>query len=398
MRLIAVMTVLAAMSVSDLQAQPAPWQPPRLTPGWVFTPTVMLGGVWDSNVTVRNQGDVLLQEWAGTVSPRGELDYNGRRFRFNTGYSGELEAYRHLNELNRYAQRARVYSEYRPTGRLHTDVRASYIDTPSTDRLELGTLPFVDVGGRSFDLVSGFRLNQTSRTAIAGEYRYQHMAFDQDTADVRAPFLAGGYAHGPVARVTYMVTRRFSAGGEWQLQRANIADGLQNFGVQTALGEASYKFSSQTSVTGGAGAVHLKVLAAGVSVWGPSFRASLSHQLDRASVSVNYSRSFVPSYGFGGLTGNQELGIVARSPITRDGRLSAYGGVSYTRAEPVEALGLTFQLDSLSTNGTLGYQVSRWLRMEGFFVNMHQTSTARGNFNRTRVGIQFVTFKPVRIQ
>ena len=42
--------------------------------------------------------------------------------------------------------------------------------------------------------------------------------------------------------------------------------------------------------------------------------------------------------------------------------------------------------------------VARWLRTEGFISTMHQNSTARGNIDRTRVGIQFVTFKPVRIQ
>lgn len=398
MRLTAALTVAAAMSVSHAGAQTIPWQPPRLTPGWVFTPTMMVGGVWDSNVTVRNQGEEHLRELAATLSPRGELDYNGRRFRFNTGYSGEFEAYRQLNELNRYGQHARVSSEYRPSARLSTEARASYVDTPSTDRLEIGTLPFIDIGGRSFDAVGGVRLTPMSRTTIAANYRFQRMSFDQDVNVASQILLQSGYAHGTEAQVTHALTRRLSAGGSWEYQRATLDGGLQNYNVQTALGEVRYKFTPQTSVSGSAGASHLEVSSTAISVWGPSFRASLSHQLDRTSLNVSYSRNFVPSFSFGGLTGNQELAVMAQAPITRNGRLSATGAFTYTRLEPVLELGQTFQLDTLSTHATLGYQLSRWLRSEMFLVTMHQTSTARGNFDRTRVGIQFVTFKPVRIQ
>lgn len=398
MRLTAVLTVAAAMWVSHAGAQTIPWQPPRLTPGWVFTPTIMVGGVWDSNVTVRSAGEEHVREWAGTLGPRGELDYNGRRLKFNAGYSGELEAYSDVSELNRYAQHARAYSQYQPTARLQIEARSSYIDTPSTDRLDMGRLPFLDVGGRSFDLVGGFRFRQTSRTSIEGDYRFQHMSFDQEVTPVRPAFLADGEVHGPVARVTQLLTRRFSVGGEWQYQRATIANGLQDFTVQTMLGQAGYRFTPQTAISGGAGAAYLEMASTGIGVWGPSLRASLSHQVDRTTLSAGYSRSFVPSFGFGGLTGNQELIVTASTPITRNGRMTAFGSVSYNRAEPVEALGQDFRLDSLSTHATLGYQVSRWLRAEGFIVNMHQTSTARGRFDRTRVGIQFVTFKPVRIQ
>jgi hypothetical protein len=398
MRLIAALTIVAAISVNDLQAQPAAWQPSRLTPGWVFTPTIMAGGLWDSNVTVRNQGDVFLQEWVATVSPAGELDYNGRQFRFNAGYAGTLEAYRRFAELNRYDQRGRVSGDYRATARLQIEGRASYVDTPSTDRLELGTLPFVDIGGRSFDSGGGFKFSQSARTTIEGSYRFQQLWFDHDPTMVRNLFLAGGYAHGPVARVSYALTRRFAAGGEWQYQKTTLGDGLQRFDVQSALGDLRYTISSHTSVSGGAGAAYAHDPVSGFDAWGPSVRASLSHQLNRTGLLVSYNRSFVPAFSLGGLTGSQELSVTARTPLTRDGRWTTQGGITYSRAEPIAALGLTFQLDSWWTNASVAYQASRWLRTEGFVTTMHQTSSVRGNFDRTRIGFQFVTFKPVRIQ
>ena len=40
-----------------------------------------------------------------------KLDFNGRRTRFNAGYSGGLEAYQELSELTRYNQRARLTAD-----------------------------------------------------------------------------------------------------------------------------------------------------------------------------------------------------------------------------------------------------------------------------------------------
>jgi hypothetical protein len=105
--------VVLALGVSltmlgHAQAQTVRWAPARTTPGWVFTPAVLLGGGWDSNVTVQNQGNPELHEWVGVVNPRGEIDFNGRRTHVNGGYSGALEAYRQLNELQRFEQRAKL--------------------------------------------------------------------------------------------------------------------------------------------------------------------------------------------------------------------------------------------------------------------------------------------------
>jgi hypothetical protein len=388
------------MSVNSAQAQPAPWQPERLTPGWVFTPTVGLGGMWDSNVTVRNEGNPLVQEWVGIVNPRGEIDFNGRRTRFNAGYSGTLEAYRDVSELNRYEQKARIYGRHQATPRLRVEVRTSYTASPTTDRLELGAVPFVDIGGRSLDAGGGIALDLSPRTQFVADYRFQHITFDREdsfSASANA-FLQGGYAHSPLARLTRSVSPRLSLGAEWEYRHATLDGGVQHFNVQTMIGEATYELTEHTTVSGGAGAAYLSVSLTDVDTWGPSFRAGLEHQIDRTTVFVRYNRSFVPSFSFGGLTGNQDISAGVQVPITSGGRLQFNGNVAYSQSEPVAELGVGFGLDSLWTSASLGYQVAPWLRTEGFLSHMHQTSTARGNIDRTRVGIQFVTFKPVRIQ
>ena len=398
MRWIVMLLIAAALATGRAEAQPGPWQPDRLSPGWVFTPSVVLGGLWDSNVTVRNQGNPLIQELVGIVNPRGELDYNGRHLRFNTGYSGAFEAYRNVSELNRYEQKARVSTQYQASARLRALARAAYTATPTTDRLELGTLPFIDFGGRMFDASSGLAYSVSPRTQISGEYRFQHVSFDRDRDIVRNVLLQGGYAHSPVVNIRHSLTQRVGIGADWQYRRAIVAGGTQHFDVQSALGEVSYQIGQSTSVVGGAGVSHLAIENTDVSMWGPTFRAGLEHEIERTSLTLHYSKSFVPSFSFGGLSGNQEVTGAVRMPLTRTGRLQFTGSVAYSKAEPVAALGVGYGLDSWWTNWSLSYMVSPWLRTEGFVSTMHQTSTIRGNVDRTRVGIQFVTFKPVRIQ
>jgi len=62
-------TVVATLAiVGPVRAQSPEWQPERTTPGWVFTPAVVLGGQWDSNVTVQSKGNPHFSEWAGVLN------------------------------------------------------------------------------------------------------------------------------------------------------------------------------------------------------------------------------------------------------------------------------------------------------------------------------------------
>jgi hypothetical protein len=84
-------------------------------------------------------------------------------------------------------------------------------------------------------------------------------------------------------------------------------------------------------------------------------------------------------------------------PFAR-GRMFASGGLTYRRNTPVLTITSPIELSSYWTTGTFGYAVARWLRMEAFLNVNHQTSSAQGNVDRTRAGVQFVTSKPMRIQ
>jgi hypothetical protein len=392
-----ILFVLAFATAARAHAQPAPWEPERLSAGWVFTPSAVVGTLWDSNVTMQNERADIVSEWVTLLNPRGELDFNGRRTHFNLGYSGAFEAYRQFNELNRYEQRARHELRYQVSPRLALYSRGGLSMTPTTDRLELGAgaLPFLDVGSRVFDTSGGFRVEVTPHTRIEGVYGFQHMRFEQDDPPIFE--LRGGYAHMPSGRLTHDVTSRLSLGGSWEYKRANIEGGAQTFDIHEVGGDLSYRVSAATTVGLSAGMAHMRVSDPDLSTWGPAFRGSIQHQAGSVTFGARYERTFIPSFSFGGVTSNQTLMTDVRIGFA-GGRGYVSGGLSYARTDPIEALGLGYRLDSTWVNGAIGYHVARWLRAEGFYGGSQQLTTVRGNFDRSRIGVQFVTFKPVRIQ
>lgn len=398
MRRMGLVALVALAMVGPAAAQPAPWQPDRTTAGWTFTPGVVLGTAWDSNVTVQNKGNPVLSEWVALINPRGELDYNGARTRFNLGYSGSLETYRQFEALNRYEQRGRIELRQQASARVAVFARGGVMVSPTTDRLEIGggALPFVDVGSQLISATSGIRFDAGPRTHLEVAYRFQDVRFDESNQE-EFLFLRGGYAHAPQATLMYDVTRRLSVGGSWQYEHARIDEDRQTFDLQTGAAQLTYRIAESTTVRVGGGISYLQATNGDLSTTGPAVHGGLEHNRGPATISVRFERAFTPTYTFGGVTTNQSVAASARVGFAGN-RGYVLGGITHGRTDPVEEIGLGFRTDSLWFNGALGFSLTRWLRAETFYNGSHQTSTARGNIDRARVGVQFVTFKPVRIQ
>lgn len=403
MRRIAIVLLMLGLSTfaSRAEAQPVPWAPERLSAGWTFMPAITFGALWDDNVTVQNAGgtgaNATIREWVGVVSPRGELVYNGRQTRFNAGYAGALEHYRRLDQLNRYEQRGRMSLRHRVNRRLELTSMGSVTRTPTSDRLELGAIPFVRVGSRLIEAAAAASVTLSQRTSLDAAYRFQDVHFERSEAEVPA-FLSGGFAHMPSLSVMRTFTSRLGAGATYEFRRAETAGGTSAFNSQSALADVRYRLSDSTSFSAAAGVAFLDIADQPVNEWGPAFRASLEHQQGLTRVSARYERAFLPSFSFGGLAGNQFASLSATTPLTRAGRLTLNGTGAFSRTEPVESLPFTFQLNTYWVSGGLGYQVSRWLRAETFVSTTLQKSSAQGDVDRTRIGIQFTTSKPMRIQ
>jgi uncharacterized protein (PEP-CTERM system associated) len=397
----AVLAVLAALAVAaPARAQNPEWQPERTTPGWVFTPAFVLGGQWDSNVTVQSKGNPHFSEWAGLVNPIGEVNFNGRRTHVNAGYSGALEAYRRFSELQRFDQRVKFDVKQDLSRRLLFEGSTTYSDVPTTDRLEIlqGQLPFLDIGSRVLESGARLQIKTGARSRIDTEYKFEHVRFDlAPQREFDSAVLLGGYSHQVGLNAFHDVTDRFTIGGGWDYRRANVEGGLQVFNIQTGSGSLAYRLARDTTVSGGLGVSYLSETRGTVSKWGPTFFGLVEQRAGRTSFSAQYERSFVPAYTIGGLTADQSVRVSARTPLGRS-RSYVQGSLSYGRTRPVRELGLGFQLDSVSTHAAFGYRLSRWLQTEVFYLGTHQTSSALLDVDRHRVGIQFITSKPMRIQ
>lgn len=397
----AFVTMLALLAMARPAPAQAPEQPSeRSTPGWVFTPAFTLGGQWDSNVTVQSVGNPRFQEWGAVVNPVATINFNGRRTDMNASYSGQLEAYRRFRELQRFDQRTRFSVEHVVSRRVKVGSTLSYADVPSTDRLEIlvGQLAFQDIGSRLLDTATHLEIKTGPRTRMEAEYKFRDVQFDrtpQKAAD--SPVLNGGYSHEPSIALLQDLTSRLTVGAGWNYRRSRIDNGLQVFEVQNGTGAVAYRLARDTTLSAGLGASYLHEAHGTVSKWGPTFYGSVAHRAGRTDLNVRYERSFVPTYVVGGLTADQSVQGTARTPLGRS-RSYVEGSLSYGRTRPVEELGLGFRLDSVFTRVAFGYRVTQWLRSEAFYSGMHQTSSLLLDVDRTRIGVQFIVAKPMRIQ
>jgi hypothetical protein len=383
---------------SAAAAQPAPWSPARSTAGWVFTPAVTFGAMWDSNVTVRNEGSPTASELVGIVNPRGEIDFNGRRAHFSAGYSGSLEAYREVDELTRYDQRARLDTRYQITPRLHVHAQQRVTITPTTDQLDLGGLPFTRVGSRLADTVGGFVLQVTPRSTVSTSYNFQWVNFDRGAVDSSPDFsfLRGGHTHSPTAEYRYQLTKQLDVGTVWTYRHTNLDGNEQIFDSQDIRGVVEFDISPSTAIRGSAGVAHVNIARTEEALTGPSFSAGISHKVRQVAFNASYDRSLLPSFGFGSLTAQEVFNAGVSSPFA-SGRMYAGTSFSWRRSDPTLVEGLV-RLNSYWWTSTVGFHVARWLKTEAFMALTRQVSNAQGNVERSRIGIQFVTHKPMRIQ
>jgi hypothetical protein len=389
--------VLAAVA-SPAAAQPAPWSPERITAGWVFTPSIALGGLWDSNPTTQNEGSPKSPEMVGLVNPRSEIDFNGRRAKFSAGYSGTLERYQELSELTRYDQRGRVDAKYQMTPRLLFQARQQVTITPTTDQLELEGVPFTRIGSQMVTASGGFGFDISPRAALKTDYTFQWVNFERDTeglADFR--FLRGGHAHSPSVELEYALHRHVKVGGLYVYRNMSIDAGEEIIGSHRAQGTVQVQIGPTTSVRARAGYDYLTLADTTETKSGPSYGAGITQRIRQIAVDGSYERAFMASFGFGGLTAYQTLRTGITVPLGAN-RAFVNGGFTYRRTDPVVLRDVLVELDSYWTYAGGGYFVARWLRVEGYLAINRQFSSAQGNVERTRVGVQFVTSKPMRIQ
>jgi hypothetical protein len=366
---------------------------PAQAAGWVFTPSMIYSTSWDDNVLVRGVGDQPATDSLNVLNPRVSLDFNGRRGQADLSYDGAFLRYREFDTLNSYDQHASFSARRLISPHVALFVRDSAALVPTTELVEFVGLPFVRTGSAIEDLRGGIEAALSRRTSVSASYNFQWVRFDE-SPDI-AGLLRGGHSHGATLGLRHSLTDHTAIVADYDLQHAAIAGGAEIFDVQNGSIGIDQRLSESTHVFASAGIARLGVSTSGPARTGPAWRTGLVHQIRTAGIELLYSRSFVPSYGFGGTLQNEEATARLRVPLTH--RLYTQSAVSWRSDEPLTVSDLN--LRSLWIEAAVGYDWQSWLRVEGFYAGTHQTiSRPGGDMDRNRVGFQIITTNPMRIR
>jgi hypothetical protein len=366
---------------------------PARAKGWVFTPALVYSTSWDDNILLRGTGDDQIADNLHVLNPSGHLDYNGKRGQLNLVYDGAFLIYRQFGGLDAYDQHATLSGRRALSKRISLYASNTFAMAPTTELVQLIAVPFIRTGSDIDAMAAGLDAVLTKHATLSVNYNFEWVHFE---APPEFAFqLRGGHAHGGSIAYKYLVSPRTTLTATYQLQHALVGGSTQTFDIQMFLVGGDRRLTEATHVYGAIGAAHLGISAFSQAQTGLAWHAGLGHQLGRASIDVSYSRSFVPSYGFGGTQQNEDLGAGVRLPLAR--RLYAASSFSWRRDQPLAANQL--RLHSLWYEGALGYELTPWARLEGFYALSRQTIDRPGGvIDRSRIGFQVVTARPMRVR
>jgi uncharacterized protein (PEP-CTERM system associated) len=381
-----------AVAAQESNFVPSPSADQLAPPGWSFTPALAVGSGWDDNALVRGTGDDAPGDLLSVFDTRAALDYNGSRGQVSANYDGAFVIYRDLNQLNSFDQRASFAGRRLLTKHIAFFARNSFAAVPTTELAQLVAVPFVRTGSRLEDLRTGVEASFTKYTSATFSYDFQWVDFDPIGPGNNALF--GGHSHGAAVTLKHLLSARLAVTGDYSLQHATLRDG-ELFNIENASAGLEYRLSEQTRFFAAGGISRLGATQFSANQTAPAWRVGLVRSLRRAGVDLLYSRSFVPSYGFGGTMQNEELTGRLRLPLGR--RVYTTSALSWRRDDPLVSGELPLRTYWLE--GTIGYAATRWIRVEGFYAATHQKIERPGGvLDRNRVGFQVITAKPLRIR
>lgn len=392
-RLLAALLVCAAVAAPAAAQEPAPEFQPWRIPGWTFTPGVILGALFDSNVAIASP-DVnkkTASDQLYNVAPFGDLSYLGPRTSFSAGYRGTLQRYFDFDNLDGTDHRAYLSLRERLTRRLTVFANDTYSQVPTTDRLELNGLPFQRTGARYNSLAGGVESRITKNADAVIRYEMTWVDFVRKDTN-----LVGGVVNGIHGQVTHRFSERLSAGVEYGARLADLNAGTKQLGFQDGGTVVRYRTGESTTFEASAGVAHLVDRNAHITRTGPYTKVDLTRRAERATFGLGFSRSYVPSLAFGGTNQAQEVRGYVQMPLSGN-RLYVQESASWRRTDPF--IKTELPLDSIFLHNVLGYAVQKWLRVEGYYMFTTQDNrVAGGQISRHVGGLQVVVAEPVRIR
>lgn len=371
---------------------------PGQAPGWTFTPAVVVGWLWDSNVAMVTEGvgqdirsDNLL-----VITPSGSMDYLGKHTNFGVGYGGTMRRYREVNELNSFDQRLRFSLAHRPTARLLLFGREAFSRLPTSEETELNGVPFRRVGSRLNNANGGFEFRLTKLSTIRAAYEFVDVAFDREQG--LPSYVIGGRSNGVTSEYSHRLTERVALGGLYEIRFAQIkteagTDQPLHFQIMGASSRLTLGPLTTLMLAGGLSTLSDPTL--GDTSVGPFIRAGITHHLQRATLDGGYERSFVPTFGFAASTQTEQIHGSVLMPVYQN-RMYVQATTAWRRNNPL--LANEPGLKSFWLSATTGYAIARPIRIEGYYTTAWQdTRVAGGQVNRHRLGVQLVLSSPVRV-
>jgi hypothetical protein len=394
----AVLTVAIAAAAGAQENFESSAPEPTLRPGWIFTPSLGVSETYDDNITLFSNVEPLNNnDLVSSVGPEGTLSYYGRHTKFSGGYGASFLNYRTFSVFDRWNQHGQAEFRRQQNMRLEWFAHGDGQAIPSTDVLEYNGVPFVHTGAITFNMRGGVDYKIDARNTVTSALQYQHVTFENQPEALQR-FLRGGWAVASMNTYRRRLDERLSTGADYRFERSRARFDLGTADTQTIEGAVDYQLSPRWRLSGGAG---ISILTASIAVAGqtaPAFRASLEEADRGRHFHVGYQQGILPSFGLGGTTNTKELNVGFFTPLFHSRRFYTDNGASFRDNQPVVAAVDPLELRSLRTFSTFGWMASRWVRIEGFYTHLSQsTLVAGGRLDRNRFGFQIVTSKPMRI-
>jgi hypothetical protein len=371
--------------------------PPEVTepvsPGWTITPSFSVAPLWDSNVALTSDEAGELEDQVLVVGSGLRSNYRGRYGQFMLEYRGTYEFYRQYPAFDAPDHRARLEARRSLGRRVSAFVLNSFALSPTTSvpSSDIGLLALRRRNTSSNDFRTGLDIT-TRRSVVTATYNLQWVKLEDD--ELVQPLLRSGYSHRGDLQFRQRISPRLTLGGRYDYQHAIVSEGEEAFDIQHAGGIFEWAMSRSLQFFGQAGYAWQVAGRGQEAESAPAFMGELRYLAGRTTWSLGYSRMFLPQFGFGGTVQNEELRASVQVPISR--RVELNGHLSARDNDPLSGVGPG--LRALTAEGTVIFELASWVRLEAFTVtNWQDARRAGGQIERTRAGVRFVTFYPMRL-
>jgi len=376
-------------------------------PGWTFTPRIGVGETYDSNISLSGQGHTGNEDYVSSVMPAVGLHHSAKHTQTDLDYSGTFLDYRQFSELNRWDQRAKFDLRRQESAQLTWFGGANAALLPSTDLIDLGGIPYRKTGAQTLHTKGGIEYALGAHRSLTSSASYQIVSFDR--SEINDEILRGGRIFESMTAFRQKISERVAVGGDYEYRKALVTGDKEPFDFHLSEAAVDYVISPLWSLSGAAGVVFLQSTSLTAGSVGPAWRISVERARAGTTFHVGYLRTFIPSFGAGGTVRSQDINAGFRTPLFHARHVYLDGSAVFRDSQPLEGVSVAVDpvsgvlqqlpLRSLRMHTLVGWEPQPWVRLEGFLALVQQTSLRAGGYlDRTRIGFQIVTSKPMRMQ